>query len=78
MQYKQNAIESFVADILIALFDNMKEKRIEIMLKKIERIYGKFPGMQVLIDESMIGICKEEVALLFRFSLRLALSLWAI
>ena len=77
MQYKQNAIESFVADILIALFDNMKEKRIEIMLKKIERIYSKCPGMQALIDESMIGICKEEVALLFRFSLWLALSLWA-
>ena len=55
----------------------MKEKRIEIMLKKIERIYGKFPGMQALIDESMIGICKGEVALLFRFSLWLALSLWA-
>ena len=38
------------------------KKRIEILLKVIERIYSKSPGMQTLIDESMIDICKEEGA----------------
>ena len=36
------------------------KKRIEIPLKVIERIYSKSPGMQTLIEESMIDICKEK------------------
>ena len=36
------------------------KKRIEILLKVIERVYSKNPGMQTLIDESVIDICKEE------------------
>ena len=36
----------------------MKDKRI--LLKVIERVYSKNPGIQILIDESMIDICREE------------------
>ena len=36
------------------------KKRVEILLKVIERVYSKNPGMQTLIDESVIDICKEE------------------
>ena len=36
------------------------KKKIEILLKAIERVYTKNPGMQTLIDELMIDICKEE------------------
>ena len=36
------------------------KKRIEILLKVIERVYSKNPGMQTMIDESVIDICKEE------------------
>ena len=34
--------------------------QVEILLKVIERVHTKNPGMQKLIDESMIDICKEE------------------
>ena len=37
------------------------EKRIEILLKVIERVYGKNPGIQTLLEESVIDVCKEEV-----------------
>ena len=36
------------------------KKRIKILLKVLERIYSKSPGMQTLIEESMIDKCKEE------------------
>ena len=36
------------------------KKRIKILLKVIERVYTKNPGMQTLVYESMIDICKEE------------------
>ena len=40
----------------------MKEKKkTEILLKVTERFYTKNPGMQKLIDESMIDICKKKV-----------------
>ena len=61
----------------------MKDKKnIEILLKVTERVYTKNLGMQKLIDESMIDVCKEEgvspeqvfVLLFFAFFL----SLWAI
>ena len=35
------------------------KKRIEILLKVIQRIFGKNPEIQKLIDRSMIDICKE-------------------
>ena len=35
-------------------------KKIETLLKIIERVYTKNPGMQKLIDQSMIDVCKEE------------------
>ena len=39
----------------------MKDKlKNEILLKVIEGVYTKTPGMQKLLDESMIDICKEE------------------
>ena len=39
----------------------MKEKtKIEILVKVIEKFYTKNPGMQKLIEKSMIDICKEE------------------
>ena len=38
------------------------KKKIEILLKVIERVYTKNPGTQNLIDESMIDICKEGVS----------------
>ena len=39
----------------------MKDKKIiKILLKVIERVYNKTPGMQTLTDESMVDICKEE------------------
>ena len=39
----------------------MKEKKkIETLLKVIERVYAKNPAMQKLIDESMIDIWKEK------------------
>ena len=34
------------------------KKRIEILLKVIERLYSKNPGIQTLIDKLMIDICK--------------------
>ena len=38
----------------------MKDKqRIKILLKIIERFYCKNPGMQTLIDESRIDICRR-------------------
>ena len=36
------------------------KKRIEILLKVIERVYTKDPEMQKLMDVSVIDICKEE------------------
>ena len=36
------------------------KKRIEILLKAIERIYINSPGIQTLLDKSVIDICKEE------------------
>ena len=42
----------------------MKEKtKIEILVKVIEKFYTKNPGMQKLIEKSMIDICKEESVL---------------
>ena len=39
----------------------MKDKRkVEILLKVIERVYNKNPDTEKLIDESMIHVCKEE------------------
>ena len=41
----------------------MKDKRkIEILLKVIEIVYTKNPGMQKLVDKSMIDLCKEGVS----------------
>ena len=55
------------------------KKRIEILLKVIERVYSENPGIQTLIDESIINICKEEGVspeqVLFCFSLLLTLLL---
>ena len=34
------------------------KKRIQILLKVIERLYSKNPGIQTLIDKLMIDICK--------------------
>ena len=56
------------------------KKRIEILLKVIERVYSENPE-KILIDESMIDICKEAVPfeqVFFGFSLLLALSLWVV
>lgn len=36
------------------------KKRIEILLKAIERIYNKNTGIQKLMYKSMIDVCKEE------------------
>ena len=36
------------------------KKKFEILLKAIEKVYTKNPGMQILIDESVLHICKEE------------------
>lgn len=55
-------------------------KRMEILLKVIERIYSNIPGMQTMTNESMKNICKEE-ALSHKqvfFSLLFALLLWTI
>ena len=42
----------------------MKEKtKIEILGKVIDKFYTKNPGMQKLIEKSMIDICKEESVL---------------
>ena len=42
----------------------MKVKtKIEILVKVIEKFYTKNPGMQKLIEKSMIDICKEESVL---------------
>ena len=39
----------------------MKDKeRLEVLLKVIKRIYDKNPGIQEMIDESMIEVCAEE------------------
>ena len=34
--------------------------KVEVLLKVIETVYTKNPGMQKLIDESIMDICKEE------------------
>ena len=48
-------------NIWLAFSDNRKDKkRIDILLKIVERSYSKSPGMQTLTDESMIDICKGE------------------
>ena len=40
---------------LISFFDSMKnKKKVEILLKTIETVYTKNPGMQKLINESMV------------------------
>ena len=36
------------------------KKKIKILLKVIERVYTKNPGMQNLIDKSMTDVCSEE------------------
>ena len=36
------------------------KKRTEILLKVIERVCNKNPGMQTLVDESVMDICKDE------------------
>ena len=36
------------------------DKRVKILLKFIQRIYDKKPGMQEVIDASMIEVCTEE------------------
>ena len=58
--------------ISLTFFYNMKDKKkIKILLKSIERVYSKNPGIQALIDESIIDVCKvegvlrEQVFLLF-------------
>ena len=55
------------------------KKKTGILLMVIERVYTKNPGMQKLIEKSMINICKEEGVLpeqvFFLFSLQLILSL---
>ena len=55
------------------------KKKTGILLMVIERVYTKNPGMQKLIEKSMINICKEEGVLpeqvFFLFSLQLTLSL---
>ena len=55
-------------------------KRMEMLLKVIERIYSKIPEMQTMINESMKDI-REEDALSHKevfFSLLFALLLWTI
>ena len=39
------------------------KKKVEILLKVIERVYTKSPEKQKLIDESMIDLCKEEIVI---------------
>ena len=36
------------------------KKKLEVSLKVIKRIYDKNPGMQEMIDASMIEVCTEE------------------
>ena len=56
-----NAKESCVEKLWLAFFDKMKDKkRIKILLNVIERVYSKNPGIQTLIEESIIDICKDE------------------
>ena len=38
----------------------MEDKKVEILLKVIERVYTKNPAIQKLIDKSIIDICKED------------------
>ena len=56
----------------------MKDKKIKILLKAIGKVYLKNPGMQKLMEESMIDISKEEGVspkqVFSSFSLLLALS----
>ena len=55
--------KAVLKNIWSAFFDNMKYKKgIEILLKVIGRVYSKNPGMQTLIDKSMIDTCKQEGA----------------
>ena len=47
----------------------------------MERVYCKNPGIQTLIDESMVHICQDEVPSpkqVFLLFFAVALSLWAI
>ena len=53
--------KAVLKNILISFFDNMKDKKkVEISLEVNERVYTKTPGMQKLIKQSMIDVCKEE------------------
>ena len=57
------------------------KKKVQILLKVIERVYAKNSDKQKWIDESMTDLCKEEFVSrkgIFCFSLLLTLSLWAI
>ena len=59
--YQQKAVESMLKKISLTFFYNMKDKKkIKILLKSIERVYSKNPGIQALIDESIIDVCKVE------------------
>ena len=43
------------------MYNAMKDKKkLEVSLKVIKRIYDKNPGMQEMIDASMIEVCTEE------------------
>ena len=36
------------------------KKKLDVLLKVIKRIYDKDPGMQEMIDASMMEVCAEE------------------
>ena len=46
--------------LAFSFFSNMEDKKVEILLKVIERVYTKNPAIQKLIDKSIIDICKED------------------
>ena len=40
--------------------DMKDKKKLEVLLKVIQRVYDKNPGMQEAIDKSIIEVCAEE------------------
>lgn len=55
--------ESCVEKNLISFCNNMRDKRkVEILMKAVERVYNKNPDTQKCIDGSMIHVCKEGVS----------------
>ena len=59
----QSVWESCVEKNLISFCNNMRDKRkVEILMKAVERVYNKNPDTQKCIDGSMIHVCKEGVS----------------